>query len=174
MDKSAVSVKKFTDHENLSLAGRMDLMTSVFFLLSSVSSRFYPPFMSLLLVKAVFTTHFQWVVQSNGFRTQNYITLTFTNIWHSGKWWIICFSFTKAVTSSFNQEWCYHFFFFHLGPILIPSNIIFPWTWGTQINFSELLFYHHSYLIKMLSDCYLSFLMFSCLTMYLQDNFIFQ
>lgn len=57
MDKSAVSVKKFTDHENLSLAGRMDLMTSVFFLLSSVSSRFYPPFMSLLLVKAVFTTH---------------------------------------------------------------------------------------------------------------------
>lgn len=59
MNKGAVSIKKFIDHENPFLVGRRDLMTFVFFLVLSVTSTLY----SSSVIKANFTTIFQWIVQ---------------------------------------------------------------------------------------------------------------
>lgn len=63
VNENAVSVKKFTDHENPSLIERIDLMTSYFFLLLSVAFKLYPPFHATSVIKANFRTLFQWAVQ---------------------------------------------------------------------------------------------------------------
>lgn len=63
VNENAVSVSKFTDRENLSLIGRIDLMTLVFFLLLSVAFKLYSPFHATSVIKVNFTTLFQWAAQ---------------------------------------------------------------------------------------------------------------